>query len=242
MNSFSITDKGNYREINEDNYGHASYLIKELFVVCDGMGGHNAGEVASEIAINSIIEFFSENNSSSKSNKEIILQAISSANKRVFDKSLINKEHKGMGTTVVVLVIEGNKAYWGHAGDSRIYMLRQGELKRLTKDHSFVQFLVDKGIITDVEAESHPRKNEITTAIGIEENIEAETCASPLELIKGDKLLLCSDGLNSMINDNEIAKILNNSTFNLEQQSKKLVEAALNAGGYDNITVQLIEI
>jgi protein phosphatase len=121
-------------------------------------------------------------------------------------------------------------------------MLRQGVLKRLTKDHSFVQFLVDKGIITDIEAESHPRKNEITTAIGIEESIEAETCIAPLELFEGDKLLLCSDGLNSMINDNEIAKILNNSSLTLEQQSKKLVEAALNAGGYDNITVQLIEI
>ena len=236
--NYSITNVGKVRSANEDNYGDANTPNGHLFVVCDGMGGHVGGAKASSIAVASIIEYFQREKHSN------IIQAIDRAftfaNEQIFANALSSPELKGMGTTSVVLIISGDDCYIGHVGDSRIYLKSNNRLHRITKDHSFVQTLVDSGVISDEEAESHPNKNQILKALGTSYVVEGTICRVPLQVKAGDVFLLCSDGLNGMVNDKGLEMMLQGQ--NLTQSGEDLIRAALDAGGLDNVTATMVAI
>lgn len=236
--SKSLTHVGKVRKANEDNLGQAPTPNGQLFVVCDGMGGHVGGAQASSIAVNSIIEFFQRDMYDNVI--QAIDHALSFANEQIYASALSNPELKGMGTTAVILLIRGEECFIGHVGDSRIYLRSSRKLNRITKDHSFVQSLVDSGIIHDDEAENHPKKNQILQALGISPMVKATICQSPIITKAGDMFLLCSDGLNGMVNDRDIEHIMQED--NLEVTCGNLITAALNGGGTDNITASLVLI
>jgi len=204
------------------------------------MGGHNAGEKASQLSVEVFKNFFTEKYYHSP--QEALYEAARTANRVVYETSQKYAEFSGMGTTLVATLIRENAVFYVHIGDSRLYYYEQETqtLHRLTKDHSFVQELVDRGIISEAEAEHHPRKNEIKRAIGVQPDVEPEVCQYPLQPADNDFMLLCSDGLNSMISDEQIKKIITDKSLKIIQKAQKLIEAAKNAGGYDNITVQLL--
>ena len=234
---FSISDVGRVRQANEDNCGDRMTANGYVCVVCDGMGGHVGGATASDIAVESILSFF-EN---PVQNIFVgISDAFKFANSQVFNAAISNPELKGMGTTGTILVINNDACYVGHVGDSRIYLKSDGKLNRLTKDHSFVQTLVDQGIISDEDAESHPKKNQILEALGIKPEVNASVCEAPIHPKPGDCFLLCSDGLNGMIKDREIEKLIDSET--IETSCRALIDSANNAGGNDNITATLVSI
>jgi serine/threonine protein phosphatase PrpC len=236
--SKSLTNVGKVRSANEDNLGEAQTPNGHLFVVCDGMGGHVGGAHASSIAVNSLIEYFQ------REVYDNVIQAIdhalSFANEQIYASALSNPDLKGMGTTAVVLLLRDEECFIGHVGDSRIYLRSNGILNRITKDHSFVQTLVDSGVIDDEDAENHPNKNQILQALGIAPSVKATISQSPILPKAGDMFLLCSDGLNGMVNDRDIEHIMQED--NLLVTTENLITAALNGGGYDNITASLILI
>jgi serine/threonine protein phosphatase PrpC len=236
--SKSLTNVGKVRSANEDNLGEAKTPNGDLFVVCDGMGGHVGGAQASSIAVNSIIQYFQ------REVYDNVIQAIdhalSFANEQIYASALNDPELKGMGTTAVVLLVRDEECFIGHVGDSRIYLRSNGKLNRITKDHSFVQTLVDSGVIDDEDAESHPNKNQILQALGIAPSVKATISQSPILPKAGDMFLLCSDGLNGMVNDRDIERIMQED--NLMVTSENLIMAALNGGGHDNITASLVLI
>ncbi|MCX7834129.1 MAG: Stp1/IreP family PP2C-type Ser/Thr phosphatase [Ignavibacteria bacterium] len=234
------TDLGKVRSNNEDFYDSFSSEFGEVFIVCDGMGGHSGGEIASQLATNAIKSRILKNPRNLSNPIDIIQEAIDVANKIIIDKSNEDPSLKGMGTTVVVLILKDEFAYYGHVGDSRLYLLRDNIFTSLTKDHSFVQQLVDKGLITPKEAESHPRRNEITKALGISENLIPDIRESGLKIYKGDKFLLCTDGLNTMLSDEEISEILMHNE--IEEAAEVLIQRANEYGGKDNITIQIVEV
>jgi len=236
--SKSLTHVGKVRKANEDNLGQAPTPNGQLFVVCDGMGGHVGGAQASSIAVNSIIEFFQRDMYDNVI--QAIDHALSFANEQIYASALSNPALKGMGTTAVILLIRGEECFIGHVGDSRIYLRSSRKLNRITKDHSFVQSLVDSGIIHDDDAENHPKKNQILQALGISPMVKATICQSPILTKAGDMFLLCSDGLNGMVNDRDIEHIMQED--NLEVTCGNLITAALNGGGTDNITASLVLI
>ena len=239
LNLASNTAVGNVRAANEDFLGHAETPNGLLYVVCDGMGGHVGGATAAQMATNSIIEYF---NQDPIENVLIGLSdAISYANQNIYNYAQENPELKGMGTTCTVVIAREPQIYIAHVGDSRIYLHTDGKLHRITKDHSFVQGLVDQGIIQDEEAENHPRKNEILKALGIRAEVEPTVFNAAIQAKKGDKFLLCSDGLNGEVNDPTIESLINKNT-DINKAGDELIEAALNAGGKDNITLQIIEV
>jgi len=235
----SLTHVGKIRKNNEDNFGYAETPNGDVFVVCDGMGGHVGGQIASAIAVESIIEFL--NKEKKLCITSAMSEAIKLANSNIRRKALEKPELKGMGTTVVLLVIQKDRVYIAHVGDSRIYLLSNHKLYRLTKDHSYVQDMVDNKLITPKEAETHSKKNIITRALGIKADVEPEVEEEPLLLKNGDTLLLCSDGLTDMINDETIESELNKQD-SVKEAGKILIDLALQAGGKDNITLQLIRI
>ena len=238
IHSFSSTDVGKVRKANEDNFGQSSTINGELFIVCDGMGGHVGGATASKIAVDSLIDYFNKE----KFDNPILAinSAFQFANEQVYASALSNPELKGMGTTGVLLLIVEEECYIGHVGDSRIYLHSNGILNRITKDHSFVQTLVDGGIITDDEAESHPQKNQILKALGIGANIEATVNKSAIQVKKGDVFMLCTDGLNGMVNDKSMEMMIQYD--NIAASAQILIKAALDSGGLDNVTTTLVAI
>jgi serine/threonine protein phosphatase PrpC len=231
---------GNVRKANEDAFGESTLAnAGHVFVVCDGMGGHNGGEIASRLAVNSILDYLSKANLTTI--KKDIQGAIAFANSVVFEESKKDSALLGMGTTAVVLLIHKDSFYIGHAGDSRLYLLSDNQLHQLTKDHSIVQELMDVGQINAEDQKDHPLKNRITRAIGIDSTIEAEVSDRILQVKKNDCFLLCSDGLSNMLNDSEIAKIIS-SESDIKTRVDELISAALMVDGKDNITACLIEI
>lgn len=232
---------GQVRKANEDNCGYASTPNGELFVVCDGMGGHVGGATASRIAVDSIIAFLSQKEWPDK--PQAIAEALRFANTQILGTAANDATLKGMGTTACIVLCEGQDVWIGHVGDSRIYLFdkRNAYLHRVTKDHSYVQALVDKGELDDRDAENHPQKNIIMRALGSKDEVVPEVEAIPLHIAAGDTLLICSDGLSGMIDDNEIEAILA-SKLSLENKAEKLINDANAPGkGKDNITVQLIQ-
>ena len=239
INNSSRTDVGLIRKANEDSMGMAETPIGNLFVVCDGMGGHLGGAAASKIGVECIIEYV--NNKNEDNVGDALLNAVKFANTQIFAKAIYDPSLTGMGSTCVVLLITPDGLAWTcHVGDSRIYLFREESFTKLTKDHSYVQFLVDTGQIKEEDAESHPNKNQILKALGSEENVVPELCTSPYKLQNGDMFLLCSDGLSGMVNDNDIKTIIEQNTLN--EIPEKLVGLALANGGRDNVTVVLAEV
>ncbi len=234
----NATDVGKVRKVNEDYYGKKDTINGDIVLVCDGMGGHAGGEKASRLAVDSIINYLNEKK------YQIPLNALSDsiiyANKVILDYASQHPELKGMGSTCVALLIKNDYCYYAHVGDSRIYVYSDGNLRQLTKDHSFVQSLVDAGAITEIEAESHPRKNEITNALGLERMQPPSLCDEPYVPHKDDIILLCSDGLSGMVRNDQIKEVLR-SNSSLYDKSKELVEQANHAGGNDNVTVQIVK-
>jgi serine/threonine protein phosphatase PrpC len=242
------TDVGRRRKINED-----SFLVSpeaSLYAVCDGMGGHNAGEVASRMAIETIASFVEK----SAVEKEItwpwgldpalsfdanrLRTAIKLANARVFQAADNREELAGMGTTVVAAVVSGDTMTVGSAGDSRCYLVRGNRLLQLTRDDSWVSAALGEGILNSDDVEHHPLRNVITKAVGARDSIDIDTIEHKLE--PADVVLLCSDGLHGMINDQELARVLLPVPASLEQATARLVDAANEAGGRDNVSVVLL--
>ena len=225
---------GLVRPVNEDNY---AALIPELFVVADGMGGHVAGEIASKLAIDTLISNI--NLSSSFDNPfSLLKQGIIEANHVVFRESQSDPRYSGMGTTLTAVWVKGKSVYCGHVGDSRLYLFRQGVLCQLTKDHSLVWELARAGTISLEEARTHPQRNILTRAVGAAESVQIDF--EYLEWAEGDILMLCTDGLTNMLDDQQLCTILAGSN-SLDTRLTELIEAANSAGGFDNITVILLQ-
>lgn len=237
----SVTDIGSVRENNEDFYGVSETSNGIVCVVCDGMGGHNGGEVASKIAVESIINSFKKKKYDDL--KQALMDAFEIANTKIINVANNNSNLHGMGTTACTLLIQGNCAWIAHVGDSRIYLFsaRKKHLHRLTKDHSLVQSLINQGIITEKEAINHPSKSKILKALGIKYDIEAEVLENPILPAKDDIFLLCTDGLYGEILDKEIEKILSKN-ISLQNKSDLLMQKVKTIGGRDNITFQLIKM
>ena len=236
MQIFSKTDRGRVRTDNQDAYFAGKITDDAVFaVVCDGMGGANAGNVASELAVRHISEYVirSYRDGMDMTDTEKTLKnAIVSANISLYDKAVNNTELAGMGTTAVAAFVKDGTAVIAHVGDSRIYLVN-GEIKQLTRDHSVVQSLIESGKITPEDAKVHPRKNVITRALGAEENVAVDSDC--LNLSNGDTLLLCSDGLTNFLDDKDILKVFQNN--DISAVAERLVEEANENGGGDNITV-----
>lgn len=236
MQIFSKTDRGRVRTDNQDAYFAGKITDGSVFaVVCDGMGGANAGNVASELAVRHISEYVirSYRDGMDMTDTEKTLKnAIVSANISLYDKAVNNAELAGMGTTAVAAFVKDGTAVIAHVGDSRIYLVN-GEIKQLTRDHSVVQSLIESGKITPEDAKVHPRKNVITRALGAEENVAVDSDC--LNLSNGDTLLLCSDGLTNFLDDKDILTVFQNN--DISAVAERLVEEANKNGGGDNITV-----
>jgi serine/threonine protein phosphatase PrpC len=234
----SVSDIGLVRQANEDSCGTKVTLNGYLFVVCDGMGGHAGGAQASRIAMACIMQYFTIVHPDIR---KALSDALYFANLQIIGTAAEHPELEGMGTTACVLLVQNKQVWLAHAGDSRIYLYvaKTKQLHRLTKDHSYVQGLVDQGLITDADAETNPNKNRILKALGIKAELNPEVCKSPVLPAKGDIFLICSDGLSGMVNDAKIQNVLAR-TKNLQQAAAELLEMAKAAGGTDNITLQLV--
>lgn len=233
------SDVGRVRQQNEDYMGYFETLNGHLFIVCDGMGGHLGGSTASQIAVNSIRGYLQQQIYASP--EEAIYSAVQYANQRIYQESQVNQELRGMGTTCVLSLVRGNLLYYAHVGDSRLYYSHQGNMRRLTKDHSFVQALIDQGVLSEQEAETHPRRNELLRALGTHGNVDVDLGKEPVVPYRDDVFLLCSDGLNAHVSDREIAEVLRDEFLSVQHKALKLVEMANMGGGEDNITVQIID-
>lgn len=240
MKIFAKSDVGKAREMNQDYFfvSNSEDDIK-LFILADGMGGYNGGEVASSLATQVTKSYILNNFNKIEHDKESILKliknAVEYANMVVYEKSKKEKDLEGMGTTIEVCLIYNNKVYIGHVGDSRVYRLRKEFFRKLTKDHSYVEQLVEDGTISKEEAYNHPKKNMLTKALGCTAFVEPDCLVKGF--LKGDIILISSDGLTNMIKEEEIYNIIKQ---NPETAVDKLIEKANLNGGYDNITVIII--
>ena len=235
MTYYSRTHIGLVRKTNEDSCFATEVDGGFFAIVADGMGGHNGGEVASSIVIETAKALLSEKPPCCLGQDDI-RRLLIQANKNVLDRADRDKHLKGMGSTATLVSICGMQAIIGHVGDSRAYLFRDQKLSQLTKDHSYVQMLVESGYITQQEALVHPHRNIITRAIGTESNLEPDVWTD--ELQAGDVLLLCSDGLSSSVPDEKIADILRSG---IPEAADRLIEASLAAGGPDNISVVIVQ-
>lgn len=234
------TDVGCKRPANEDHMGHFDTVNGRVAVVCDGMGGHVGGATASHIAVDAIHAFL--DSAFIESPQEAIGRAIDAANAAILRQAAAQPELAGMGSTCVLLLIRNGLVYRGHVGDSRIYLIRNRTIKQLTRDDSYVQMLVDMGKLSPEKAEHHPRKNEITNALGLPDMKPATVAEDAIAPEAGDCFLLCSDGLTGMVPDRDIERIVSRQQeMTSQQRADMLVERAKENGGLDNITVQLVE-
>ncbi len=235
------TDVGTVRESNQDAFFYATLSENAFFaIVCDGMGGANAGNVASDLAVRTISDYLKRSykyGMSSKQIESILRSAIVTANSTVFEMSQKDSSLLGMGTTVVLLLVEGNTGYVLNIGDSRLYIYTSENLKQITVDHSIVQNMIDSGKLTPDEAKNHPNKNIITRALGVNDEVNADM--DFIILNADDIVLLCSDGLTNYVTDQEIAEIL--LDFD-ENTASRLIDKANLGGGGDNITAVAVKI
>jgi len=229
------TVSGKHRSINQDSL----YVDTDLglFIVADGMGGHNAGEVASGIAVEVIARSVREGLKAGKVGEDLIREAIAKANETILEKSLNNPAWEEMGTTALAALVIDHQVIIGHAGDSRAYRIRRGEIRQLTDDHTFVFEWLKEGLITKEEARTHSQRHGLTEALGVTEELEGEVAVWPWE--DNLCLLLCSDGLTDMLDDHEILEIVEASS-QPQQACNALVDAARHRGGKDDITVILV--
>lgn len=234
------TDVGCVRAANEDSMINFTCQNGLVAAVCDGMGGHVGGAVASQTAVNAIKSFLSAQYFQNPF--DAIVAAIDNANRAILQTAAARPELQGMGSTCVMVIVRGGMVYYGSVGDSRIYLVRNHTIKQLTRDQSYVQMLVDAGEITPEQAEHHPQKNVITNALGLADMRPATVAAAPIRPEAGDCFLLCSDGLSGMVPDKEINKIVSKQqTMRSQARVDALVELARQNGGKDNITAQIVE-
>lgn len=233
------TDKGIVRDKNQDAYYVSFEEIYPLFIIADGMGGHKAGETASEMAIEIINKNFKQSLLSSEEEiKKRIRNSIYDANEKIYKKAMKYEKFSGMGTTVTMAYIMNDKIFVGHVGDSRAYILRNNKFFQITEDHSLVEELIKNGSISKEEARCHPQRNIITRAVGTSLEIMADIIVEPK--YKDDILLLCTDGLTNMLDDEEIKEFLLRND-NMQKTCEDLVEFSNHKGGFDNITVLAVK-
>ncbi|MDK2802281.1 MAG: Stp1/IreP family PP2C-type Ser/Thr phosphatase [Oscillospiraceae bacterium] len=234
------TDIGMSRNINQDYFSYGYLRDDSAFaVVCDGMGGQTSGDIASHTVCKIVSDKIKENFKSKMSPdeiKKILIDSIQEANNKVYQLSILEKNLRGMGTTIVAVISVKNVAYISHVGDSRLYILASKKLYQITKDHSFVQRLLELGKISKADVNSHPHKNIITRAVGISYNINIDFNINKID--NQDKIILCTDGLTNYCDINIMENILNNYTG--ESACNKLVDIANDLGGKDNITVVIL--
>lgn len=240
IKAFATSNVGRAREINEDYYS-ISYQDDpiQLFIVADGMGGYNGGEIASNLAVTTAKEYIVSNYEASLESKEKLLELVKSAsqyaNMIVYEKAQSSEELRKMGTTLDICLIHQNRAFISHIGDSRIYRKRKDFFRKLTKDHSYVQQLLDEGKITKEESITHPEKNMLMKALGVTSFIEPDAMIKGF--IKGDIILMCSDGLTNMVSEEELVQIINE---NPTDATKLMIQKANDKGGKDNITAVIV--
>lgn len=232
MEIFAKTHKGMVREQNEDSYAVKELDSYSVMIVADGMGGHQAGEVASSMAIEKIQEYMVQHQD--ESIPQMLEEALAYANEQIYIRSKESASYTAMGTTAVVCCIFDNEAYFANVGDSRAYLLGKEGMEQVTEDHSLVMELLRQGQITAEEAEIHPQRNVITRALGTDRVTNADLFHC--ELKPDDMILLCSDGLTGMLGDEEIASVMWEE-IPPEERLEKLIALANDRGGYDNITV-----
>ncbi len=237
MEFSSKTDKGRLREINEDSLFIKDYGDFAVAAVADGMGGHNAGEIASLCAVEGIKEFVQSENMAEDTENKLVL-CIEKVNKDIYKKAVTTRGLIGMGTTLTLAVIANNKVSIAHVGDTRAYILSD-KLNQITYDHSYVEELKRMGRITEEEAKTHPGRNQLTRAVGTEDSVKADVYTKPIE--SGDILLLTSDGLTNMLDDERIEEILKESP-GLSEALEDMVYEANDNGGPDNITVIALKV
>lgn len=236
--TFGDSRTGLIRKLNEDAI---SFNDKHLFVLADGMGGYEGGQIASTSAVNSVNQFFEKEKK--EFSEDTLAQSVLYANQMILELKTTKTELSSMGTTLIVAAVKKNRFYWAHVGDSRLYIWHDKELKQITTDHSFVMELVSEGKISKEEMRVHPRKNEITRAVGIENDLKVDSGSGPLQ--DGSLLLICSDGLTGMLNDEEINEMISQSprkTFDdLKNLGNQLMDAVYKAGAKDNVSLILIQ-
>lgn len=231
----AATHTGLVRQNNEDAYILIPKL--QLYGVADGMGGHAAGEVASSLAVDALVKYIQRNAGSAQPEK-VLAGAVQHANREIYRQAQKEPSRAGMGTTLSVAWVFESTVYLAHVGDSRIYLFRNDTLKLLTKDHSFVGEMMRNGNMTQEEAQHHPQRNLLTRALGIEQDVLVDT--DRVSLKEQDTLLLCTDGLSSLLSSEEICQVLSNPD-NLSSKLNVLIDLALKRGGHDNITVLLVQ-
>ncbi len=239
IEAFGQTDVGMMRTINQDSIFLSTEPIGKLpnlFIVADGMGGHKAGDVASKAAIEKFVKFICSTHMLDPVN--VLNAGILNVNEEIFEMANSNKDYNGMGTTFVACVIMEKHAYIANVGDSRLYVINRN-IEQITKDHSLVEDMVRMGVIAPDAAKNHLKKNVITKAIGVQGSNAAAPDIFELDLIPGDEILLCSDGLTNMVGDDEIRDIVK-SNESLELAVSKLIAQANENGGKDNISAVLI--
>lgn len=247
LKAYGLTHVGRQRQHNED-----SFLVESdarLYLVADGMGGHAAGEIASRIAVDSISEFVLQTKEDEgtwphaydeqyKRLTNRLMAAVRIANTRVLEAMRKDVRLRGMGTTVVACLADDETMSVAHVGDSRVYLIRDNQLSRITNDHSWVFEQVQAGMLTEAEAEKHPLRNVITRALG--GALQVSPDASEIEMRKGDVYLLCSDGLTGMVPEDEILRLVTKNEGDLEKACQELIDTANEQGGIDNVTAVLI--
>ncbi|WP_067730879.1 Stp1/IreP family PP2C-type Ser/Thr phosphatase [Oceanobacillus damuensis] len=241
MEGYFLTDRGQVRSHNEDSGGLFYNADKQLIaVIADGMGGHQAGDVASKLATDLVRDKWQDQSGlhSSEEAEKWLSAAISEINQSIYEYSLEKNEYKGMGTTVVIAVCTREFVTIAHVGDSRCYIFNENGLKQITEDHSLVNELVRSGQISEDDAEQHPRKNVLLKAMGTEQTVSEDIRTVEWEI--GNKLLLCSDGLSNKLNDKELSIYVQKSVP-MEEIGKEMIDLANERGGEDNISLILIQ-
>jgi len=240
----SLSHIGQVRQRNEDAMGYFEPAEPQvldgkgsLFIVADGMGGHRGGEIASQLAVDTILEAYYASGESDPA--KALDFAFRKANEAIIEKSRNDVSLYGMGTTCTALVVREDEGFFAHVGDSRAYLFRGNELKQLTEDHSLVGEMVRSGILTDEEARTHPRRNVITRSIGTHEDLAVEFSKAPLPLVDGDVFVLCSDGLTSLVGQGELKTVIASNPP--RKTCDVLVDLANEHGGKDNVTVQIVK-
>lgn len=239
MKAFALTDVGKNRVTNQDYvYCKSDALgnLPNVFIVADGMGGHKAGDVASATAVNAVLDTIEK--SSKTDIISIMEEAVRVANTSLYEIARSNEELAGMGTTLVIATVTDNTIFVANIGDSRLYLIDDG-IHQITRDHSYVEEMVSIGEIDKSEARTHSKKNIITRAIGVEEETHADFFE--VQFKKGDKLLMCSDGLTNMVEDNDILSTVYGNN-DIESTVHKLIDLANDSGGKDNIAVLIVEL
>jgi len=240
-----LSDVGCQRANNEDSYAYwepdddSDYQRKgRLAIVADGMGGHEGGQEASSLAVRTMQEVYADSHGGDI--KSLLMAAFQAAHDAIRKYAVQHPELRGMGTTATAIVLLSGDLYYAHVGDSRLYVVRDAKVSRLTHDHSYVTRLVDSGLITEEEAENHPQRHILTSALGVGPEFSPDMSDQPIELEAGDVLVLCTDGLWGVVTDSEIAQAV--TTKSASEACRALVDLAKEHGGPDNITLQVLRI